>query len=307
MCVCVFVCLCVCVYVCVCVYRVETPGLYRLVAWSYRGDFESLNEVQGGKEGPFYFPPIRYDDLVGEFAWINLDLTQEEDGFHEPTKPTVPSTRTKLNLKTRQGDGFKSGTDVGPIKTCTQGNEAGRWVHKGGDEPVWKKQAIKYKARPRGTGRKWLVDLREYEWRPYDCKVPVVEGGDIAKCLNKREVQFRGDSHTRVMMSHFQKNVCGLHFTRHRVLKISILVTLLSKYTWALTFENLSCLVWCVCVCVCVCACVCVCCVCVCLCVFVCVCVCVCVWSCPRPALLQGCACVHRPRGGGAGGAGMQD
>lgn len=55
-------------------YRVAEPGLYRLVAWSYRGGFESINEVQGGSGGPYYFPPIRYDDLVGEWAWIDLKI-----------------------------------------------------------------------------------------------------------------------------------------------------------------------------------------------------------------------------------------
>ena len=84
-------------------YRVETPGLYRLVARSYRGNFESINEVQGGVGGPYYFPPIHYDDLVGEWAWIDL--------------------------KVYSGDAWE-GQKVAysDMEVCDRGDEPGRWV-----------------------------------------------------------------------------------------------------------------------------------------------------------------------------------
>ena len=40
-----------------------------------------------------------------------------------------------------------------------------------------------YKARPRGTGRKWLVKLSDFEWRPYDCIVPVVDVCVVCVCV----------------------------------------------------------------------------------------------------------------------------
>jgi len=43
-------------------YRVETPALYRLVAFSFRGKYESLQELQ---HPDYYFPPLHYDDLLG--------------------------------------------------------------------------------------------------------------------------------------------------------------------------------------------------------------------------------------------------
>jgi len=73
------------------------------VAWSYRGNFESINEVQGGVGGPYYFPPIHYDDLVGEWAWIDL--------------------------KVYSGDAWE-GQKVAysDMEVCDRGDEPGRWV-----------------------------------------------------------------------------------------------------------------------------------------------------------------------------------
>jgi hypothetical protein len=159
-------------------YRVDTPGLYRLIAYSYRGNFESLNERQ---ESGYYFPPITYDNLVGEAAWIDLTPAQGDESLQVTPK--------KLPM-------------------CSQLNAPGRWVHTTGIN-VFKNTSVYHKARPRGTGRPWAVNPREFTWQPYDCTLRHFTAAQASACLTNRTIQLRGDSHTRIFFNHLMKFSCG--------------------------------------------------------------------------------------------------
>jgi len=171
-------------------YRVETPALYRLVGFSFRGGYESLNEVQ---EQGFYFPPLSYDDLTGEWAWIDLKLYAdggEGEGNHHRSRGTG-----------------------GAVPQCGRLDAPGRWVHKHGGGSVWLSKPIQHKPKPHGTHRKWLVDPRQFRWQPYGCDAPEYAADGIRQCLSGRRIQFRGDSHTRVFLAHFASTACGMPFS----------------------------------------------------------------------------------------------
>jgi hypothetical protein len=161
-------------------YRVETPGLYRLVGYSYRGGYESLNEKQ---EPEYYFPPIQYDNLVGDSVWIDLN--------HREGDISAEITHKKKRLK------------------CTKLNSPGRWVHKTGIN-IFKNATVQHKARPRGTGRGWAINPREYRWSPYDCYLESFTNSQAGDCLSNRGIQFRGDSHTRILFNHLMSFSCGV-------------------------------------------------------------------------------------------------
>jgi hypothetical protein len=133
-------------------YRVKTPGIYRVVGFSYRGDFESLNEKQ---ESDYYFPPILYDNLVGDSVWIDLSL--------------------------REGDTFTENTYKKHAK-CTKLDSPGRWVHRTGIN-IFKNVTVQHKARPKGTGRGWAINPREYRWSPYNCNLVLFTNRQAGECL----------------------------------------------------------------------------------------------------------------------------
>jgi len=171
-------------------YKVERASLYRLVGFSYRGGYGSLNEIQ---EPEHYFPPLQYDDLTGEWAWIDLNLYDEGDEGH----PGIRQERAEGRPK------------------CARLDAPGRWVHYGGGARVWLSNPLQHKPRPHGTYRKWLVDPRQFRWQPYGCDAPEYAPHDVQQCLSGRSIQFRGDSHTRVLMAHFAYSACGSPFTDH--------------------------------------------------------------------------------------------
>lgn len=195
-------------------FHATIPGTYRVLAMATRTDWRSLNESIPG------YPPLTRDDMLGERVLVEIGGGQGQgdsgvESASEAARAAIRMAATGVPPNSTSSSGTLPPL---PLPLCTPQNLlVGRFVRSVSvvgmfDPPAphfWSKWWVD-RDPPNGLGARYWTDLsKDLYWTPYACREAPLNLAAARAFLVGQRMNFRGDSHLRLVYNHMMRVVCG--------------------------------------------------------------------------------------------------
>jgi hypothetical protein len=181
-------------------FEATIPGTYRVLALATRTDWRALNESIPG------YPPLTRDDLLGERLLVQLGGEGAGAG-EEAAEAARRAVRAGA-----AGEGSALPVCADPALLLQ-----GRYVRVVPLKAMFASPAPHFWSKwwidrdpPNGLGARYWTDLsKELFWTPYACREAALDLGAARAFLSGKRMNWRGDSHLRLVYNHLMRVVCG--------------------------------------------------------------------------------------------------